>query len=230
MVLVMAYDNLTFVDVPVVQNNVDKSLGAVLGDIESRMSKGHQYSSSDRITWAHETTHGINSKVRNAIYKPDESKNAFYVLEGKALVLREPTHITITQVASKIPQQLRGGVYQQYMVNQAKGWNDRPLYIMDELSAFTNGSMTRTDLKITDRAETVSYMWEMAVYSSYVAMHSKMEELGDGLKFLLDRVAVCYYSSSNLQSFVDEYITKVKDTKELIDYLASVGFRFLENV
>ncbi len=57
---------LHFVDVPVIQSNVSASLGVVLGDIESRMPKGHQYSAQDKVTWAHETTHGINNSVRNA--------------------------------------------------------------------------------------------------------------------------------------------------------------------
>ena len=41
--------------------------GAVLDDLESRMPAQHPYRDRDRITWAHETTHGLNSYIRNRL-------------------------------------------------------------------------------------------------------------------------------------------------------------------
>ena len=226
----MAYDNLKFVDVPIIQNNVNSRFGDVLGDIESRMPRGHQYSDRDLITWAHETTHGLNAKVRNEYYEPGKYINAFYVLEGKALIMDEPTHIRISQAAPLVPTELRGQIYDLYMIKQPKGgWDDRPLYTWDEFTAYTNGSMTRTNLKIVERAETVKFMWEMAVYGSYVAMIAERDIINEGLRFLLDRASIGYYSSSGTEG-ADAYIEKIKDTNKLIDYWASIGFRFLENV
>lgn len=226
----MPYDNLTFVNVPVIQSNVDARFGIVLKDIESRMPKGHQYSDRDLITWAHETTHGLNAKVRNEHYQPNRVINAFYVLEGKALVIDEPTHIRISQAAPQVPSSLRGQIYDLYMVKQPRnGWDNRPLYMWDEFTAYTNGSMTRTDLKISTRAETVKFMWEMAVYGSYVAMIAERDIINEGLKYLLDRASIGYYSSTGTND-ADEYLSKIKDTKKLMDYWASIGFRFLENV
>jgi hypothetical protein len=44
-------------------------LGTVLSDIDSHMPAGHQYKDSDKITWAHETTHGLASRIRQLFQK-----------------------------------------------------------------------------------------------------------------------------------------------------------------
>ncbi|GAG85123.1 unnamed protein product, partial [marine sediment metagenome] len=76
------------------------NLGKVLSDIESHMPKGHIYSDPDRITWGHETTHGIHGRLRQKYskayaYKIDRSMrgrsvcisldgtNCFYVLKNR---------------------------------------------------------------------------------------------------------------------------------------------------
>lgn len=168
---------------------VDSSLGKVLGDIESHMPAGHIYKDSDKITWGHETTHGINSNIRNNnqkwevrykkpkffffrekyLVKAAERVNGFYCLEDRAAVIVEPP-TTIRAAAAKVPQSLRGGVYNLYMVQQAGSWNDTPLYIFDEWVAYTNGSEVRKDLGIQSRAETVTYMMEFNVYAMSLAM------------------------------------------------------------
>ncbi len=230
MVSVMDSNNLPLVDVPVIQKNVSPSLGTVLGDIESRMPPGHIYRfPDDLITWAHETTHGLNSRVRNANYKPGTTPNAFYVLEGKALLLQEPKGLLLSDVARRIPTALRGKIYKLYMIDQQSGWNDRPLYMWDEWVSYANGTAARTDLDIVPRSETVTYMWEMAVYGSYVAILASDDLLDRALKFMLDRTSVLWYSSKNTPT-ADEYVSKIKSTNGLVDYWASVGFRFLENV
>lgn len=61
----------------------------VLSDIDMHVPTnfGNTYKDSDPITWAHESTHGINSAVRNR-YGP--GYNAFYIGDGRAVVLPEP--------------------------------------------------------------------------------------------------------------------------------------------
>lgn len=145
----------------------DQSLGKVLADIDSHLPAGHQYRDSDRVTWGHETTHGINSEIRNK-YSGRNRVNGFYCLEDRGVVIREP-QTTIRTVAAKVPSSLRGDVYALYMVDQASGWNDTPLYIFDEWVAYTNGSEVRKDLKIQSRDETVKYMMEFNVYALTLA-------------------------------------------------------------
>lgn len=230
MVLAMALDNLPVVDVPVIQNNVSPSLGEVLGDIESRMPRGHIYQfPDDLITWAHETTHGLNSKIRNDNRPPGIKTNAFYLLDGKGLVMIEPPGLRLSDVAPLIPRNLRGRIYQLYMIDQQRWWNNEPLYMWDEWVAYMNGTFTRTDLGIESRAETVEYMWEMAVYGSYVAMQAANSTINEAMKYLLDKTNVAYMSSKGTER-ADRYLSEIKSTNALIDFWASVGFRFLENV
>ena len=243
---------LKFVDVKTLRT-VSPSFGTVLGDIESKMPAGHPYSDTDKITWAHETTHGINANVRNSNLVSGKVFNAFYVLEGKALLLEEPK-LKIQDAAPNVPSSLRGDIYKLYMVDQATnaieslvnaccnmcslayandaeatGWNDRPLYLFDEWSAYQNGSAARNDLKIADRAETVAFMWEMAVYSSYMLMLDDNEERTTALTWMLNRSSIIYYSSSST-SKADAYLAKIKSENNLIDFWKKSGFEFLQNI
>jgi hypothetical protein len=139
------------------QRNIT-DLGKVLSDIEGHMPAGHIYKDSDKITWAHETTHGINSHLRQK-FSNGQKMNGFYCLNNKAAMILEPP-TTISKVAGLVPSSLRGGVYNLYLVSQASSWNDTPLYIFDEWIAYTNGSDCRLDLGIEQRSETVTYMLE----------------------------------------------------------------------
>lgn len=109
-------------------------LGKVLADIESRMPANHEYRDADVITWGHETTHGINSRCRVEI---GGNVNAFYCLNGRVGVFREPA-IRKSRVAAYVPAHLRGDVFGLYMTGQSD-WDDRPLYVIDEWVAYING-------------------------------------------------------------------------------------------
>lgn len=151
------------------------SLGNVLADVDSHMPEGHIYKDNDKITWTHETSHGISSELRQKFGKPGIKINGFYCLENRAVIVEEP-NVTISAVADVIPQSLRGDVYNLYFVKQVAGWNNIPLYILDEKVAYTNGSACRKDLKIEKRAETVQYMMEFCVYSIALAMTVKQND------------------------------------------------------
>ena len=77
--------------------------------------------------------------------KHSARSNGFYCLEDRAVVFAEPK-ITIAHVAAKVPVSLRGPSYQLYLVEQRKYWNDRPLYLVDEWVAYTNGTCTGQEI------------------------------------------------------------------------------------
>ncbi len=138
-------------------------LGRVLSDIDSHMPAGHQYRDANRITWAHETTHGINADIRNKHYMATgERVNAFYLLEDRAAVVVEPK-TTIARVDANVPQSFRGTCHDLYLVRQRKGWNNEPLYLCDEWVAYTNGAACGKDLRLDADSE-VEFMTEFTGY------------------------------------------------------------------
>lgn len=148
---------------------VDGSLGKALGDIESHMPAGHPYRSSDRITWAHETTHGLNSYLRNALQKPGQPRiQCLYVLNNQCAVLTEPRGVTLSQVARAVPAEQRGRVYQLYLVQQQRDWNDTPTYVLDEWVAYTNGAVVGRELGLDNRSE-VEFALEFSNYARVLA-------------------------------------------------------------
>lgn len=144
-----------FTDVPAVRTS-SVARGELLRDIDNHMPRGHHYSAANPITWAHETTHGINANVRNKYIADSKHQiryNAFYVLNNKAVLVVEPKG-TIKSAADKTPKslrQVRQSLFNLYMTSKA--WDNRPLYICDEWSAYTNGSEVRNELQIDNDSE-----------------------------------------------------------------------------
>jgi hypothetical protein len=132
-----------WINFPAQQNRQTGSL--FLTDIVSHLpiQYGNQYYSADRVTWGHETTHGIHSHLRNNFHPPANGSKrgvAFYVGDNKAALLSQPK-LSLTQIAVVIPSNLRGNRYELYFIQQANDWNDYPLYVFDEWVAYTNGAV-----------------------------------------------------------------------------------------
>lgn len=118
--------------------------GSVYGDVISH-SKDKPYGDQNgRLTNVHETTHGINSYVRNSNSSGRGKINGFYVLEGRGVVLDEP-RLTMEDAKRFVPQTLRADRWQLYMVQQLRHWNDTPTYICDEWVAYTNEAAAAVD-------------------------------------------------------------------------------------
>jgi hypothetical protein len=137
-------DGVPWVEYKTKQNTTNAGWGKVLTDIQQHLDPkhGNTYFSNDHITHGHETTHGINSDIRNNLGK--RGQNGFYCLEGRAMLLYEPS-LRIRQVAPLVPQSVRGGRYQLYLVQQAGQWDDMPTYIFDEWVAYINGTTVGID-------------------------------------------------------------------------------------
>jgi len=161
----------TFDSWPRVRNVQNPALGKILQDIDSHMPAGHQYSDRNKVTWAHETTHGINSNIRNN-HRETSKVNGFYCLEDRACIIYEPK-TTIRAIAPKVPQALRGPSYQLYLVSQTGDWNNRPLYLFDEWIAYTNGSETGRELNHQGWYYELLQSHNFNVYCMYLAMTVK---------------------------------------------------------
>lgn len=123
-----------FVEVKLVSNSVKGD--TLYADIINHSRD--PYLKSNKMTNAHETTHDINSFLRNN--HPDAVKvNGFYVREGRGIILYEPK-LKKNDMIPYVPKSLVSFRYNLYIAGQ-KEWNDRPLYIMDEAISYLNGSM-----------------------------------------------------------------------------------------
>lgn len=146
-------DRVKWVRFPSQNEESNGQWGDFLTDIARHLPSqyGRKYYSDDRITHAHETTHGINSHLSN---HPDEiapgrrrgdSVYGFYVGKDQAVLLTGP-QVKLSQVAAVIPASLRGSRYQLYCIDQQKYFEDHPLYLFDEWVAYTNGAFAGVEL------------------------------------------------------------------------------------
>jgi len=185
---------------------------SVLSDIRCHIDDGGYYNDSDLITAGHETTHGINSFIRNKYYDGTPI-NAFYCLEDRAIILNEPK-TRIETVASKVPRSLRGSVYNLYLVEQASSWGDRSLYLLDEWVSYTNGSKVRKDLQIKSRAETVRYMLEFDIYVLTLLMvldsnesSYNSENLSVFVRWNIERGMLIYNNEQEATEYLEKFKT-----------------------
>jgi hypothetical protein len=113
-------------------------VGSFLADVESHLppEMGNQYRDQNRVTWCHETTHGVHSALRIRHHAP-----AFYPGGGRCALVEAPA-VTLAEVAAVVPPQLRGGRYNLYLVKQQRDWSREPLYVWDEWVAYNNGTTT----------------------------------------------------------------------------------------
>lgn len=220
--------NIEFLNYPAIRQVDSAKLGSVLADIESHMPAGHAYKSSDLITWAHETTHGINSNIRNKYGKGND--NGFYCLLNRAIVIPEP-NTTIRKIAANVSPALRGGSFELYMVKSASDWNNQPLYVFDEWTAYTNGAACGLDLisrKLfkDDRSfgHDILSMLEFSVYATATAYTIKQEDsnYNDAIfrsyySWNFDRVLGLYEQSKTLPEArlekCGEYLERLKSDK-----------------
>jgi hypothetical protein len=160
------------------------AIGGSLGDIDSHLPAGHQYRDADRVTWGHETVHGVNARLRNE----NHADNGFYVLKNRGFLCPSP-RLTLREVAAAVPQSKRGRIYQLYMVQAAQDWNDTPLYCLDECSAYVAGSIVGLELNMKERSlysfRNACETWQYARVASHLARQRGYEH-ADALDAFLD--------------------------------------------
>jgi hypothetical protein len=161
----------TFVDFPAVRQ-ANKG-GKILSDIISHLPAGNIYEDADLATSGHESTHGINSAIRQKF----QGMDGYYCLENRAVTLKKPP-LRLTTVAQSVPRALRGDVYKLYFVDQVRYWDDDALYCLDEFDAYTHGTMVGIENNL-NRGESGQYMAEFAVYALCLAKatHSANSEI-----------------------------------------------------
>jgi len=212
-------DDVNFISVGVVKNRIKED--SIYADIINHC-KNPTLEILDRITCAHETTHMINAELRNKLQK-GRKINAFYLPKGNAFIIEEPD-MTKARVGEFIPKELRWKRYDTY-ITQARAWNDRPLYLVDEWDAYVNGGMVAVDDSINHRhvqgwTDAVSGSLEFSVYCVAMCMAiekydndywEKNDQLRNFMKWNLQRSLHTYNAGKDYQYFKWEEQEKYLD-------------------
>jgi hypothetical protein len=168
-------EHVQWLDWPTQQTRPEANLGTVLPDIVDHLpaSYGTAYDDPDPITWAHETSHGIASELRNNHTSTQARANGFYCTSDKAGIIREP-NMRKSEVARYVPALLQGPRFSTYITGQ-QAWDDTPTYVFDEWVAYTNGGATGVDLVDQNLwqgawQDGVAGQLELSVYALALAM------------------------------------------------------------
>ncbi|WP_372371097.1 hypothetical protein [Candidatus Uabimicrobium sp. HlEnr_7] len=123
----------------------------------------------DLVTTAHEATHDISIFFRmNEQQHYFRKINAFYVFDNKVAIIENPP-IALEKVYNFIPKELKGKLFDNYFPNA--GYQDNPLYIWEEWTAYVNGAEVGTDLVENElwnqgKRDTLLATLEFLVYSA----------------------------------------------------------------
>ena len=155
----------------------------ILEDISSQTKD--PWRDPDLVTTAHELTHMINSRIRNSF---KGKYNGYYVLKNVGYIVKEPKSFKLKDLAAAIKQEHRGQIYQLYLIQQQQYFQDEPAYIMDEWTAYTNGTMCGIEIKDDFRTQDSGHrMLEMAVYATYLKDMAKQEDISEFVDWQIQR-------------------------------------------
>lgn len=237
--------NLNFVEVPKKNKNIPDD--SVYSDVISRQEKPFGNSSGRHVN-VHETAHGIHSDLRNEYQKKlGYECNAFYCLNGKAVILKDP-NIAIRQIVKNIPQNLRSYRYNLYFVEQLKDWDDMPTYVLDEWNAYVLGS----ECAVEDyqkglehpKSDAVSGCLDFSIYA--IAMAKTVKELDkeyweenpefkEFIKYNLERAEKTFkagkdiFKSSGQDKLLDSFLND-KNSNDLKDFMKSEFGNYFLNI
>lgn len=127
------------------------------------------------------------------------SFNAMLCHDQGVCILQEPK-VKLSDVAAAVPISLRGMAYDLYLVKQQKYWNEQPLYILDEWSAYTNGTKTAIDLGGSSKyASELQQAIEFCAYASVllgvVLNKEDNQPLRDFVAWQFDQVSELFWQS-----------------------------------
>lgn len=198
-----------FINIPA--SRTSNTGSKILDSIEERMPISHIYqNSNDRENWVHEATHGLNSQIRNQTPPGD---NAFYVLNGKAIILKEP-RFRLSQIIPFV--QVKGPVFQLYLGTQLQYWDDTPTYVLDEWVAYTNGAEYLIEVG-DNNGHPCEKALEFCFYATalihavdrYDPSYPDKEKLHQFVSWQIERVFLIYErtpnKTANSQKFYEEF-------------------------
>jgi hypothetical protein len=156
-----------FVDIPFIRQIDD---AGIYQDVLSHSVEKPFGNAHGRSTNVHESAHGIHATYRNMYTSQlKERHNALYFLNGKIALVKEPDFL-ISDIKNNVPQSLKSYRFQLYFTDQLKYWNDRPIYVLDEWTAYICGGEAAIDdyargIKVDVGTDEVSGCLDFSIYS-----------------------------------------------------------------
>lgn len=165
---------------------------------------------------AHEHSHVASNQLTLKEHAYEEYEY-IYVLDNYGFKFKRPTKsFSVLRVASKIPQEHRGEVFDTYMIQQSKKYFDNdPINILDEWNAYTIGVMAGIEAKETDFAiqDQGWRMLELGIYSLYLQKAVNQSDFNEFVKLETKRnYFVC--SKINMSEHMKKNLTIFKQLNE----------------
>ena len=136
----------------------DVSGPGLVAEIVARLPDTSNMSGEDYVGCGHYAGHGINAHARNKHGRGTNVDNAAYFPGGWAFIAPEPTQFTLRDVISRTRTPLPGGS------TPVQYWNRQPLYIFDELAAYTCGTIAGIEAGRASTSRTrTSYRFALAL-------------------------------------------------------------------
>lgn len=145
--------DLDLIDFPQQQKRSDSSgMSDVLKDIVSHLPTevSERKISPDMATWAYESTLGVHDVIRERYNRSGRNVAGIYLLNDKAAVIVEPK-ILKKRTAEFIPQAFHGENHDLYVLGQTI-YDNRPLYLLEELIARVNTAAVALENRIAHNA------------------------------------------------------------------------------
>lgn len=129
---------LGWVTVPTIRGGEDTNITT---EIRNRLPDTGIMEGEDKVGEGHYGGHGLNSYLRKG------KNNASYMPGGIAFIAPEPIQFTLRDVIAKAGRFPASKLAVNF-------WDKRPLYVFDELSAYTCGTLSGIHARQTDTTRT----------------------------------------------------------------------------
>lgn len=123
---------------------------SLVEEIIARLPDTSNMRGEDPVGQGHYGAHGINNHARETYGRRNGLDSAAYYPGGWVFIAPVPTRFTLSDVIRRTRTPLPGGEI------SVPNWNDQPLYIFDELSAYTLGTMAGIESGQAQNARTRS--------------------------------------------------------------------------
>lgn len=89
----------------------------------------------------HECSHQLMNFLNNRWNFYSQRRQAIYCMEGRIVAIAEPP-LTLVEIGKAIPLADRGSLWDRYFSGRSDtpsgGWNQRPLYVLNEWASYSN--------------------------------------------------------------------------------------------